>query len=120
MAGATSALVSRTGIKVTFSNLESPSINQDNIALPLPQPKMSTGELGKYRGAADSAALWLRYHDSNVYNLMAPIDTKSRKIYDACELARVESLCALHMGLQRICVRLQILCLVVAKSADQH
>ena len=98
LAGATSALVSRTGIKVTFSNLESPSINQDNIALPLPPPKMSTGEIGKYRGAADSAALWLRYHDSNVHNLMAPMDTKSRKIFDACELARVESLGALQMN----------------------
>ncbi|MCY7398531.1 MAG: cobaltochelatase subunit CobT [Sphingomonas bacterium] len=44
------------------------------------------------RGAADSAALRLRYHDQAVHAALAPADFEARGVFDALETARVEAL----------------------------
>ncbi|MES2903490.1 MAG: cobaltochelatase subunit CobT [Pseudomonadota bacterium] len=44
------------------------------------------------RGAADSTALRLRFHDSSVHAAMSPGDAEARAVFDALETARVEAL----------------------------
>jgi cobaltochelatase CobT len=44
------------------------------------------------RGAADSTALRLRFHDDAVHGAMSPGDAEARAVFDALETARVEAL----------------------------
>ena len=44
------------------------------------------------RGAADSAALRLRFHDLTLHQSVAPVDSVARAVFDALETARVEAL----------------------------
>ncbi|MEO8141522.1 MAG: cobaltochelatase subunit CobT [Sphingomicrobium sp.] len=44
------------------------------------------------RGAADSTALRLRFHDGAVHAAMSPADAEARGVFDALETARVEAL----------------------------
>ena len=44
------------------------------------------------RGAADSTALRLRFHDGAVHAAMSPGDAEARAVFDALETARVEAL----------------------------
>ena len=44
------------------------------------------------RGAADSTALRLRFHDGAVHAALSPSDSEARAVFDALETARVEAL----------------------------
>ncbi|MEO7410089.1 MAG: hypothetical protein ABIU10_02035, partial [Sphingomicrobium sp.] len=48
--------------------------------------------LAEARGAADSTALRLRFHDRAVHAAMSPADAEARGVFDALETARVEAL----------------------------
>ena len=58
------------------------------------EPKL----VAEARGAADSAALRLRYHDVRLHSSLAPADPEARAVFDALETARVEALGARSMG----------------------
>ena len=54
--------------------------------------------MAEARGAADSVALRLRYHDSKLHSRTAPADPDARAVFDALETARVEALGARAMS----------------------
>lgn len=62
------------------------------VRLPLPPAGGAPDKLATLRGAADSAALRLRYHDAKVHNKLAPREAMGRSVFDALEQARCEAL----------------------------
>ena len=57
-----------------------------------PGPGLEPRLVAEARGAADSAALRLRFHDSALNQSIAPLDAEARAVFDALETARVEAL----------------------------
>ena len=57
-----------------------------------PGPGLEPRLVAEARGAADSAALRLRYHDPAVHAELSPTDAEARSVFDALETARVEAL----------------------------
>ena len=57
-----------------------------------PGPGLEPRLVAEARGAADSAALRLRYHDQAVHAALSPTDAEARSVFDALETARVEAL----------------------------
>ena len=66
--------------------------------VPSPGPALEPRLVAEARGAADSAALRLRYHDAALHARVAPADIDARAVFDALETARVEALGARAMG----------------------
>ena len=66
--------------------------------MPSPGPALEPRLVAEARGAADSAALRLRYHDPRLHARAAPADVDARAVFDALETARVEALGARAMG----------------------
>ncbi|HKP33262.1 MAG TPA: cobaltochelatase subunit CobT, partial [Sphingomicrobium sp.] len=65
---------------------------------PSPGPALEPKLVAEARGAADAAALKLRYHDPRLHARVAPVDIDARAVFDALETARVEALGARAMG----------------------
>ncbi len=65
--------------------------------LPLPTRALPAAEMARLRGAADSLALRLHYHDDAVHEARMPPSREAREVYDALEQARVEVVGARHM-----------------------
>ena len=78
IAGATSALADKSQKSVIFSNIDSVSTINNQIQLPFPHIDMKKTDLGNYRGAADSAALWIKYHNSSIHDAHIPKEPKSQ------------------------------------------
>ena len=57
-----------------------------------PGPGLEPRLVAEARGAADSAALRLRFHDASFNQSVAPVDAGARAVFDALETARVEAL----------------------------
>ena len=57
-----------------------------------PGPGLEPRLVAEARGAADSAALRLRFHDRAVNAALTPADAEARGVFDALETARVEAL----------------------------
>ncbi len=57
-----------------------------------PGPGLEPRLVAEARGAADSAALRLRFHDLSLNQSVAPVDSTARAVFDALETARVEAL----------------------------
>src|SRR6201987_1771219 len=66
--------------------------------LPNPPPDLPAEEAAQLRGAADSVALRLRYHDDAVHNKRVPNGPLARAVFDAVEQARVEALAPRRMA----------------------
>lgn len=60
--------------------------------------KIPTGQKAFVRGAADAAALKLRYHNAKIYRRQAPENTAARAAFDALEEARCEALGARRLA----------------------
>ena len=97
IAGATSALGDKSQKSVIFSNIDSVSTINNQIQLPFPHIDMKKTDLGNYRGAADSAALWIKYHNSSIHDAHIPKEPKSQEIFESCERSRIDSLGAQKM-----------------------
>ena len=67
------------------------------LRLPQPSRDLPPDEVAQIRGAADSAALWTRYHDEKVHQRVAPKGQVPRAVFEAAEQARVEALGANRM-----------------------
>ena len=67
------------------------------MRLPNPPRDLPAEEAAQLRGAADSLALRMRYHDDAVHSRRAPGGPLARAVFEAVEQARVEALGARRM-----------------------
>jgi cobaltochelatase CobT len=97
LAGAARALAHDPDADVIFaSDVAAPSGKTARV--PSPGPALEPRLVAEARGAADSVALRLRYHDTALHARIAPADIDARAVFDALETARVEALGARAMG----------------------
>jgi cobaltochelatase CobT len=97
LAGASRAIARDPEVDVIFaSDVAGPSGKTARV--PSPGPALERRLVAEARGAADSVALRLRYHDAGLHARIAPADMDARAVFDALENARVEALGARSMG----------------------
>ena len=97
LAGAARAIARDAEVEVVFASDHAPATGK-TARVASPGPGLEQRLVAEARGAADSAALRLRYHDPAVHARSAPIDIDARAVFDALEMARVEALGARAMG----------------------
>jgi cobaltochelatase CobT len=97
LAGATRAIAKDPDIDVVFAS-ETASPAPRAARVPSPGPGLEPKLVAEARGAADSAALRLRYHDQKLHSQLAPGDPEARAVFDALETARIEALGARAMA----------------------
>jgi cobaltochelatase CobT len=97
LAGATRAIAKDAEAEVIFASDTAPASGK-TARVPSPGPGLEPRLVAEARGAADSAALRLRYHDARLHARIAPMDVEARSVFDALETARVEALGARAMG----------------------
>jgi len=97
LAGASRAIAHDAEAEVAFASDLTPASGK-TARVPSPGPSLEPKLVAEARGAADSAALRLRYHDDRLHARAAPVDADARAVFDALEVARVEALGAKAMG----------------------
>ena len=97
LAGAARAIARDPDLDVAFATEVATSPGKV-ARVPSPGPGLEPKLVAEARGAADSAALRLRYHDAGLHARTAPSDADARSVFDALETARVEALGARAMG----------------------
>jgi cobaltochelatase CobT len=97
LAGASRAIAKDSEVEVIYASDVAPAAGK-TARVPSPGPALEPRLVAEARGAADSAALRLRYHDPRVHARNAPMDIEARAVFDALETARVEALGARAMG----------------------
>ena len=97
LAGASRAIAKDAELDVVFATDLGPGSGK-TARVPSPGPALEPKLVAEARGAADAAALKLRYHDPRLHARVAPVDIDARAVFDALETARVESLGARAMG----------------------
>jgi cobaltochelatase CobT len=97
LAGASRAIAKDPEVEIVFASDVAPASGK-TARVPSPGPALEARLVAEARGAADSAALRLRYHDPRVHARNAPVDIDARAVFDALETARVEALGARAMG----------------------
>src|SRR3954471_1749009 len=85
------AIAERDDVDVGFGP-EPPGLSGKRVKLPNPARDLPVEEAAQLRGAADSMALRLRYHDDAVHSKRAPGSPLARSVFEALEQARVEAL----------------------------
>ncbi|MBO0739141.1 MAG: cobaltochelatase subunit CobT [Alphaproteobacteria bacterium] len=91
------AIAERDDVTVGFGP-EPTGTSGSRVRLPNPPRDLPAEEAAQLRGAADSVALRLRYHDAAVHSKRVPSGTLARAVFDAVEQARVEALGARRMA----------------------
>jgi cobaltochelatase CobT len=97
LAGATRAIAKDVDADVVFATEAAPASGK-TARVPSPGPGLEPRLVAEARGAADSTALRLRYHDVKLHARTAPMDPEARSVFDALETARVEALGARSLG----------------------
>jgi cobaltochelatase CobT len=97
LAGAARAIAKDADVEIIFASDIAPASGK-TARVASPGPALEPKLVAEARGAADSAALRLRYHDAKVHARNAPRDIDARGVFDALETARVEALGARSMG----------------------
>src|SRR5436190_4422704 len=97
LAGATRAIAKDAEVDVAFVSETTQSPGK-TIRVPSPGAALEPKLVAEARGAADSVALKLRFHDPRLHARLAPADMDARSVFDALETARVEALGARAMG----------------------
>ncbi len=97
LAGASRAIAKDPEVEVVFASDIAPASGK-TARVPSPGPTLEAKLVAEARGAADSAALRLRFHDPRIHARSAPGDIDARAVFDALETARVEALGARAMG----------------------
>lgn len=69
----------------------------ERARLPAPPLKIGERERAVMRGTADAEGLRLKYHNPKTHGRDAPPDDRAKAVYDALEMARIESLGARDM-----------------------
>ncbi len=96
-AGVLRAIAQEPEVQVAFQPGPS-GLAGKRARLPLPTRALPEAEMAKLRGAADSLALRLRYHDDAVHAARSPAPRDAKDVYDALEQARVEVVGGRHMA----------------------
>src|SRR5215470_14955815 len=91
------AIAARDDVTVGFGP-EPPGLVGTRVKLPNPARDLPADEAAQLRGAADSMALRLRYHDNAVHSRRLPGSAIARSVFEALETARVEALGARRMA----------------------
>jgi cobaltochelatase CobT len=91
------AIAERDDVTVGFGP-EAAGVSGSRVRLPNPPRDLPADEAAQLRGAADSVALRLRYHDDLVHSKRVPASPLARAVFDAVEQARVEALGARRMA----------------------
>jgi cobaltochelatase CobT len=91
------AIAERDDVTVGFGP-EAAGVSGSRVRLPNPPRDLPAEEAAQLRGAADSVALRLRYHDDTVHSKRVPGSPLARAVFDAVEQARVEALGARRMA----------------------
>ena len=91
------AIAERDDVTVGFGP-EAAGVSGARVRLPNPPRDLPADEAAQLRGAADSVALRLRYHDDAVHSKRAPGSPLARAVFEAVEQARVEALGARRMA----------------------
>jgi cobaltochelatase CobT len=91
------ALAEREDVTVSFGS-EPAAAAGARIRLPLPGRDLGAAEAAPVRGAADAAALKLRYHDAMLHARRLPSGETARAIFEGVEQARVEALGSRRMA----------------------
>jgi cobaltochelatase CobT len=97
LAGASRAIARDAEVEVVFAS-EAAAASGKTARVPSPGPGLEPKLVAEARGAADSAALRLRFHDPRLHARAAPADMDARAVFDALETARVEALGARSMA----------------------
>jgi cobaltochelatase CobT len=90
------AIARKTELNVTFAPGQ-PGATGDEIRLPLPARDLPAEDVALTRGASDSIALRLRYHDRKLHARETPKSEAAREVFEAIEQARVEAIGATTM-----------------------
>ncbi len=90
------AIAERDDLTVGFGP-EPPGLSGSRVKLPNPARDLPPDEAAQLRGAADSLALRLRYHDDAVHAKRVPGSPLARAVFEGLEQARVEALGARRM-----------------------
>jgi len=91
------AIAERDDLTVGFGP-EPAGLSGSRVRLPNPPRDLPAEEAAQLRGAADSVALRLRYHDDGVHSKRVPSGPLARAVFEAVEQARVEALGARRMS----------------------
>src|SRR5713101_8208811 len=91
------AIAERDDLTVGFGP-EPPGLSGSRVKLPNPARDLPPDEAAQLRGAADSLALRLRYHDDAVHAKRVPGSPLARAVFEGLEQARVEALGARRMA----------------------
>jgi cobaltochelatase CobT len=91
------AIAERDDLTVGFGP-EPPGLAGTRVKLPNPARDLPPEEAAQLRGASDSLALRLRYHDAAVHSKRLPASPLARSVFEALEQARVEALGARRMA----------------------
>src|SRR4029079_8880147 len=97
LAGASRAIAHDPEVEVVFASDVAPASGK-TARVPSPGPALEPRLVAEARGAADSAALRLPYHEAALHARIAPVDADARAVFDALEMARVEALGSRSMG----------------------
>ncbi|MGH7072648.1 MAG: cobaltochelatase subunit CobT [Stellaceae bacterium] len=96
-AAAVRAIAEREDIDVVYG-AEAPAVGGTRVRLPQLGRDLSQEEAAPLRGAADAAALRLRYHDDALHGRLRPAGDRARAVFEGIEQARVEALGAQRMA----------------------
>src|SRR5438105_6291028 len=91
------AIAERDDVTVGFGP-EPPGVAGTRVKLPNPARDLPADEAAQLRGAADSLALRLRYHDDAVHSKRVPGSPLARAVFEGLEQARVEALGSRRMA----------------------
>lgn len=96
------AIAGRREVEVTYTPTETlvkklGLTSTDKARLPSPPVKLNKRERAVMRGTADAEGLRLKHHNPKIHARHAPTDDRAKAVYDALELARIESLGARNM-----------------------
>ena len=91
------AIAENEEVNVTFGP-EPAGLSGKRVKLPNPARDLPAEEVAQLRGAADSMALRLRYHNDAVHSKRLPGGPLARAIFESLEQARVEALGSRRMA----------------------
>jgi cobaltochelatase CobT len=96
LAGASRAIAHDRELDIAFAAEPGPAAGK-TARVPSPGPSLEPKLVAEARGAADAAALRLRYHDAAIHRVSAPADPEAAAVFEALETVRVEALGARAM-----------------------
>src|SRR3954451_17437218 len=97
LAGASRAIARDPEVDVIFAS-DAAAPSGKTARVPSPGPALERRLVAEARGAADWAALRIRYPAAPLHARSPPADMDARAVFDALETARVKALGARSMG----------------------